>query len=112
MDNTGAIPTRISQNAAIDIAKQYAWQVRSLLDSEAKIYLFGSAARNEANENSDIDIAVISELFSDDVTGDSTKVNMLAYDVDMRINAQAISYEDWEHPNPFTIQIKTSGVAV
>ena len=65
MDNI-SVQVEISYNAAIEIAKRYAWRVRNMLDANAKVYLFGSTARDEANENSDIDIAVVSELFDDD----------------------------------------------
>ena len=102
----------INFSTAIEIAKRYAQIVRNSLDANAVVYLFGSTARDEANESSDIDIAVVSELFDDDVTGDFTRVNVLAYEVDMRINAQAIAYKDWERLNPFTLQVKTTGVLV
>ena len=103
---------RISRNDAMEIARRYARRIRSSLDSKAEVYLFGSTARDEASDISDIDIAVVSDTFTDDVSGDFTKVNILAYDVDMRINAQAIPYEDWEYLTPFTHQVKTTGIAV
>ena len=104
--------TDISRSDAIEIARSYAQKIRSILDNKAIIYLFGSTARNEANKNSDIDIAVVSELFNDDVAGDFTKVNLLAYEVDMRINAQAVAYTDWKQSNPFIINIKRNGIEV
>ena len=111
MENT-IVQVAINYEAAVEIAKRYAQIVRNSLDANAVVYLFGSTVRDEANENSDIDIAVVSELFDDDVAGDFTRVNVLAYDIDMRINAQAIAYKDWVRLNPFTLQIKTTGVLV
>ena len=111
MENS-SVQAGLSRDAAMEIAKRHAQRVRNMLDSDAKVILFGSAARNEANENSDIEVAVASELFGDDMAGDFTRVNVLAYGVDMRISAMAVAYKGWERLNPFALQIKAAGVLV
>ena len=54
------------QQDAINIVRQY---VSNLNDAGVvifKAYLFGSYARNQANENSDIDVLLVSDAFDTD----------------------------------------------
>ena len=43
-----------------DEEREFASRIRSDIDTKALVILFGSCARNESNERSDIDIAVVS----------------------------------------------------
>ncbi|MCL2775607.1 MAG: nucleotidyltransferase domain-containing protein [Oscillospiraceae bacterium] len=102
----------ITREEAIKIAQQFALRIKSEIDKNAEVYLFGSTARNEAHINSDIDIAVVSTVFGDDFAGDFTKLNLLAFNINSDIEAHAIIYEDWIETTPFTAEIKKDGVLI
>jgi len=96
----------------MEIAAQFARRVRNELDSQAEVYLFGSVVTEKNNSESDIDIAVVSRVFTDDVCKNYARVNMLAYDIDDNIDAQAIIYEDWIDQTPFTANVQRQGVLI
>ena len=102
----------ITREEAIKVAQQFALCIKSEIDKNAEVYLFGSTARNEAHINSDIDIAVVSTVFGDDVAGDFTKLNLLAYNINSNIEAHAVIYKDWIDATPFTDNIKREGVLI
>jgi predicted nucleotidyltransferase len=102
----------ISYEKAMEIASQFAKRVRDELDSQAEVYLFGSVVRNENSPTSDIDIAVVSKMFTEDVCNNYARVNLLAFRVDKSIDAQAIIYDDWIDQTPFTVTVQRQGVLV
>ena len=102
----------ISYEQAMEIAKQFAIRVRSELDSQAEIYLFGSIVTANNRPDSDIDIAVVSKTFTNDVCANFARVNLLAFGVDDSIDAQAVIYDDWVNKTPFTAEIQRQGVLV
>jgi len=103
---------QISYEKAMEIASRFAQRVRAELDSQAEVYLFGSVVTATNNPRSDIDIAVVSRVFTEDVCRNYARVNMLAYDVDDNIDAQAIIYEDWIDQTPFTATVQRQGVLI
>ncbi|MCL2603164.1 MAG: nucleotidyltransferase domain-containing protein [Defluviitaleaceae bacterium] len=102
----------ISYEKAMEIATQFARRVRDELDSKAEVYLFGSVVTSANNSQSDIDIAVVSRVFTDDVCKNYARVNMLAYDINDNIDAQAIIYDDWIDQTPFTANVQRQGVLI
>jgi len=104
--------SKISYEQAMEIASQFAERVRIELDSQAEVYLFGSIVRNENGPASDIDIAVVSKAFTNDVCKNYARVNVLAFRVDKKIDAQAIIYDDWIDQTPFTAIVQSQGVLV
>ena len=54
------------QQDAINIVRQYVLNLKNGGISIDKAYLFGSYARNQANENSDIDVLLVSAAFDTD----------------------------------------------
>ena len=104
--------TRISYEQAMELAMQFAKKVRTELDSQAEIYLFGSVVTANNKPDSDIDIAVVSREFTNDVCANYARVNLLAFSVNDNIDAQAIIYDDWINKTPFTAEIKRQGVLV
>ena len=106
------MPKGITRADAIEVAKQFASRVYAELDPDAKIYLFGSTVRDEANERSDIDIAVISEVFGTDVVANRVGISLIGYSVHPDIETHAIRTEDWEDITLFMNVIKSGGVLV
>jgi len=102
----------ISYEQAMEIASLFAKRVREELDAQAAIYLYGSIVRNENGASSDIDIAVVSKVFTNNVCDNYARVNLLAYDLHDNIDAQAIIYEDWIDQTPFTAAVQRQGVLV
>jgi len=102
----------LTKKDVMKIAQQYAEKVRTELDIEAKIYLFGSMASDDFNEDSDIDIAIISKKFTDDVVGDYAIVASLAHDISWDIEPHAIPYEDTINTTPFTDAIQREGILI
>ena len=94
------------------IASQFASKIHDELDSQAEIYLFGSVVTAKNNEESDIDIAVVSKTFTNDVCGNYARINLIAFGVDENIDAQAIVYDDWINKTPFTAEVERQGVFI
>ena len=76
------------------------------------IILFGSYAKGTENENSDIDIAVISSDFKD-IIEDGAKLIGLTWKIDTRIEPHPITTEDYEKvSNPFVREVVDTGIKV
>ncbi len=92
---------------AIDIAIKYANVVRSKYDF-AKIILFGSYAKGNYNEDSDIDIAVILKDYSNliDIQLDLMR---LRRKIDSRIEPHPFREKDFEITNPIVNEIVKYG---
>lgn len=76
------------------------------------IILFGSYAKGTENENSDIDIAVVSDDFED--ICDCMAVLMgMTWDIDARIEPHPIATKDYENiSNPFIKEVIDTGIKV
>ena len=76
------------------------------------IILFGSYAKGTENEDSDIDIAIISDEFTD--IYDCMAVLMgMTWNIDARIEPHPITTEDYEKvANPFVKEIVDTGIKV
>ena len=102
----------ITRDVALSVARQFASRVYDEIDKEAKVYLFGSAAHDEANERSDIDIAVVSGVFGTDVVANRVAISLIGYSVHPDIETHAISAEDWSDMTSFTTAVRTGGILV
>ena len=100
----------MTKNKALQIAKQYAYIVRRDFDKDAEIYLFGSAARDEMHNNSDIDIAVISKEFTSDICNNYAEIALFVPNVSWDIEPHPVFIEDMQKTTPFTSDILKDGV--
>lgn len=84
-----------------------------------RIILYGSYARGDFNQNSDIDIMILADVRPEEISYYADKVYDITYDfeVEYRIeinpsiqNRQI--YEQWKKVYPFFINIEKDGVAV
>ena len=103
---------KLTYEEAVIIAKKFAQRIYNELDSQAEIYLYGSITNGQNHSGSDIDIAVVSKVFTNDVCNNYALVNILAFDVDDNIDAQAIIYDDWVNKTPFTAEVEKQGVLI
>lgn len=103
---------KLTYDEAVEIAKKFAQRIYTELDSQAEIYLYGSIIREQNRPGSDIDLAVVSKEFTDDVCANYTRVNKIAFRVNENIDAQAVIYEDWIDQTPFTAALQRQGVLI
>ena len=92
---------------AIEIAERYASVVKSKFDF-VKIVLFGSYAKGNFNEDSDIDIAVILKDYNNLI---DTQLDLmrLRRNVDSRIEPHPFRERDFEITNPIVYEILKYG---
>ncbi len=79
-----------------------------------KIILFGSYAKKQANDESDIDIAVISRSFGIKPLEDFKIVNKVLWriDSDRTIQVHAFNPTEFEEENFFTQEILRTGITI
>ena len=76
------------------------------------IILFGSYAKGTENEDSDIDIAVISDDF-EDIYECMANLMGMTWDIDARIEPHPITDEDYKNvSNPFVKEVIETGIKV
>ena len=91
--------------------KKYIEKISQYYKIEA-IILFGSYAKGTENEDSDIDIAIISSDFSD-IIEDGAKLIGLTWKIDTRIEPHPITTEDYQKvSNPFVREVVDTGIKV
>jgi len=92
---------------AIDIAYKYAETIKNVFDFQ-KIILFGSYAKGNYREDSDIDIAVIFSDYNNRLDR-QLELMKLTRKVDARIEPHPFREKDFETSNPFVNEIVTFG---
>jgi len=102
----------ISKDEALDAGKIFASRVRESIDPDALIYLFGSAINGTADVGSDIDVAVVSKVFDDDVIREAGRMSSMAQGIHSEIEVHAVAVIDWLKGNPHTYEIQRWGIAV
>lgn len=76
-------------------------------------YLFGSYAKGETTDDSDIDLALVFNKLEDSRRFDlQVQLMLLAAKIDSRIEPHPLSHEDFNSGNPFAIEIKRSGIEI
>ena len=76
------------------------------------IILFGSYAKGTENEDSDIDIAIISSDFKD-IIDDGANLIGYTWKIDTRIEPHPITTEDYENiATPFVQEVINTGIKV
>ncbi|MEK7166884.1 MAG: nucleotidyltransferase domain-containing protein [Patescibacteria group bacterium] len=95
------------------IIKKYAKKLKEKKYSFSAIYLFGSFAKGNAREYSDIDIAVISEELNKERNKAKFKLWKLTEGIDSRIEPHGFSPEDFKEDwIPIVHEIKKTGIRV
>ena len=102
---------RIIDSKIMESIKKYIEKISKYYKIEA-IILFGSYAKGTENENSDIDIAIISSDFND-IIEDGAKLIGLTWKIDTRIEPHPITTEDYQKiSNPFVREVIDTGIKV
>ena len=92
---------------ALNIAHEYAETVKTVFDFQ-KIILFGSHAKGNSREDSDIDIAVIFSDYSNRLDR-QLELMKLTRKVDTRIEPHPFREKEFKLSNPFVNEIITYG---
>lgn len=91
--------------------EKYIEKISQYYNIEA-IILFGSYAKGTENENSDIDIAIISSDFKD-IIDDGAKLIGYTWKIDTRIEPHPITIEDYKNvSNAFVKEVIDTGIKV
>ena len=102
---------RVIDSKVMESIKKYIEKISKYYKIEA-IILFGSYAKGTENEDSDIDIAIISSDFSD-IIEDGAKLIGLTWKIDTRIEPHPITIEDYKNiSNPFVKEVLDTGIKV
>jgi len=94
----------------VQIIEEYIKAVREKYEIDA-VYIFGSYAKGTQNEDSDIDVAIISADFNDRID-DMVELLMLKTEIDLRIEPHPFNKKEFEEENPFVEEIKNTGLKV
>jgi predicted nucleotidyltransferase len=95
-----------------DIVDKYIAIVKENYDVVA-IILFGSYAKGTENEDSDIDIAVVTDDIKTDKFDEEVKLTLLRRKIDSRIEPHIIKVDDYENDEtPFVVEVKNTGIKV
>ncbi|MCF8316965.1 MAG: nucleotidyltransferase domain-containing protein [Ignavibacteriales bacterium] len=74
------------------------------------LYLFGSYARGKSNEWSDIDIALVSDVFEGIRVKDKDKIRKLTLSVSSSLEVLPFNPDDFTVENPLAREIIESGI--
>jgi len=102
----------IMRDEALDIGRRFAELLQEQIDENAEIYVFGSTVRNTANIDSDIDIAVISDVYDGDLFQEAGRICVLAQNICSKIEIHPYSRFDWKKGDPRSLEIRQWGVKV
>lgn len=98
---------------AINKAKKFIALMESNGFDIYEAYLFGSALDYKVKENSDIDIAVVSDKFTGMPFYDALKISKFRRAIDLKIEVHPFSLNDILNDPPlFFVDIKTKGIRI
>ena len=99
-------------DSAIEIVKKYVQELKShnILVTEA--ILFGSFAKGHVKEESDIDVALISDAFSGDRFEDRRKIVPFRRKIDSRIEPMPFRPEHFAEGGNLVDEIKRTGIKI
>ena len=97
---------------AVRLVKEYIEELERNKIPIRKAILFGSYAKGQAKEESDIDVALLSEVFSGDRFEDRRKIVPMRRKIDNRIEPLPFKPEDFESGGILAEEIKKTGIVV
>src|SRR5574341_420952 len=75
-------------------------------------FVFGSYAKGQQSEWSDIDLALISDQFEGDMFNDRRKLSPFGIKIDTDIETHPFRPEDFTPDNPFVEEILETGIRI
>ncbi len=102
----------INNKLIMEIVQKYVEKICENYKIEA-IILFGSYAKGTNNESSDIDIAIITDDFENDIFDEELNLMKLRRKIDTRIEPHLIRIEDYKNADtPFIREVIDTGIKV
>lgn len=99
-------------NELMQIIQKYVDKILENYNVEA-IILFGSYAKDTEHEDSDIDIAVITDDIENDIFDEEVKLMILRKGIDYRIEPHIIRIQDYKNvTTPFVQEVIETGIKV
>ncbi|MDI6751300.1 MAG: nucleotidyltransferase domain-containing protein [bacterium] len=99
----------IETDLIIEVTKQYIKELEKNNIPIQEAILFGSCVRGDQREESDIDMALISDSFSGDWFDDRRKIVPLRRKIDNRIEPMPFRPEDFYNGGSFAAEIRRTG---
>jgi len=95
------------------IIKNYLKLIRQKYAGINKAFIFGSYAKGNSNQDSDIDLALIFNELDDSERFDiQVQLMLMASQIDSRIEPHPISFSDLNCGNPFVEEILNTGIEI
>lgn len=102
----------INNKLIMQIVQKYVEKILENYNVEA-IILFGSYAKGTEHEDSDIDIAIVTDDIENDIFDEEVKLMVLRKGIDYRIEPHIIRIQDYkEISTPFVQEIIDTGIKV
>jgi predicted nucleotidyltransferase len=103
----------MANSEIIEIVKRYADKLKRFGVLFDAVYLFGSRARGNSREDSDIDIAVVSDGLREKYNERRFLLWKLRRDVDLRIEPHGFTPKMWsDASDPMVYEIKSTGLRI
>ena len=96
---------------AFEIAKEYISHLKLNNIDIAKAYLFGSYAKEQYNENSDLDLAIIIRDLKDKFSM-QVKLLIIRRNKELIIEPHPFDVNEFVIPNPFVEEIIKTGIEI
>ena len=100
-----------AQEVTREIARRYADELRKEFNLLG-LYVYGSHVKGTPREDSDIDIAVITDAFSGDTVEDTWRLMKLRRAVDMRIEPHPFLPSEFNDKNPLAREVMRTGIRI
>ena len=102
----------ITANSIIEIVKRYVEELENNGIKVREAIVFGSHTKGAGSEESDIDIALISDGFSGDRFEDRRRIVPLRRKIDSRIEPLPFRPEDFDNGGMLVEEIKRTGMRI
>lgn len=101
----------MDQKRAFEIVKEYLAYLKKNHYAVQKAYIFGSYAKGNFNEDSDIDLAIVLKDLSNSFTM-QIEMLKLSRKFDSRIEPHPLDEESFNQHHPFASEILATGIEV
>lgn len=101
----------MDKKRAIKVIEKYLEYLKANKYEVKKAYLFGSYAKNQYHEDSDIDIAIVMKSVKNSFLL-QIQLMKLSRKIDSRIEPHPIDILDFKKSNPFVSEIISKGIQV
>lgn len=95
----------------IDDVKFFIEQIKNEINIHS-VYLFGSCAKSENQDASDIDVAIVSDSFAGFIFTDTELILNKTKNINRMIEPHPFRIEDFTEDNPFVKEIISTGLRI